>query len=140
MSAIKKKNVAARRDQFIDSWRKFAPELTLSGYTLAQFEVEAQQSAEVRQRLSAAKTEVAGVIIERKQADKLLRVKLHMPTDVLRGTPGFGYDSPFYRSLGFKPKSEIKRSVRTETVIVTQTIPAAPAPVSEPTVPASNAA
>ena len=126
MSNIKKQNVAARRNQFIDSWRKFAPELTLAGYTLAQFEVEAQIPAEVRERLSAAKTEVAGVIIERQQADDLLRAKLHMLTDVLRGTPGFGYDSPFYRSLGFIPKSERKPSIRRKPtpVVVAATAPA----------------
>ena len=140
MSTIKKQNVAARRNQFIDSWRKFAPELTLAGYTLAQFEVEAQEPAEVRQRLSAAKTEVAGVIIERQQADDRLRATLHMLTDVLRGTPGFGYDSPFYRSLGFTTKSEKKRPVLTKTVIVTLTIPAATTPASEPTPPAANVA
>ena len=102
--------------------------------------MEAQEPAEVRQRLNEAKTEVAGVIIERQQADDRLRITLHMLTDVLRGTPGFGYDSPFYRSLGFTPKSEMKRPVRTKTVVVTQTIPAEPAPVSEPTTPAANAA
>lgn len=112
MRAINQQTVSTRRDQFIDSWRKFAPEMSIAGYTLAQFIAESQAPDEIRQRLSAARTEVAGTIIERQAAEKLLKEKLIMLTDALRGTPGHGYDSPFYRSIGFIPKSERKRPVR----------------------------
>ena len=112
MRAINQQTVSTRRDQFIESWRKFAPEMSIAGYTLAQFVAESQAPDEIRQRLSAARTEVAGTLIERQAADSLLKEKLIMLTDALRGTPGYGYDSPFYRSIGFVPKSERKRPVR----------------------------
>ena len=109
--------------------------MSIAGYTLAQFVAESQAPDEIRQRLSAARTEVAGTLIERQAADNLLKEKLIMLTDALRGTPGYGYDSPFYRSIGFVPKSERKRPVRKPKAAAT---PMALAIVSTP--PSANVA
>jgi len=135
MSAINRQDVSTRRDQFIDSWRKFAPEMSIAGYTLAQFVAESQAPDEIRQRLSAARTEVAGTIIERQAADNRLKEKLIMLTDTLRGTPSYGYDSPFYRSIGFVPKSERKRPVRQPKAVVAAPMAIAAVPMALATVP-----
>ncbi len=125
MSNIRNQTVPARRNQFIDSWRKFAPELTLAGVTLAQFEAETQELADVRQRLNEAKTEVAGVIIDRQQADDRAREKMILLAHALRGDPAYGEDCAFYRAIGFVPKSERKSSIRRNPVpVVMATAPA----------------
>ena len=112
MSTSRKQSIVARRKQLIDSWRKFAPELSIGGYTLAQFEVGTEVAIEVRQRLSDANTEIAGVKLEREQTDAQVRNILRGVTNALRGDPAFGDDCPFYRSLGYVAMSERKRPVR----------------------------
>ncbi len=108
MSNKAKQSIAERRDQFIRSWRQYAPEITIAGMTLAQFEAGAQSPDEVRSRQADAQTVLSGIIIERKEADKNLNTHLIMLADALRGMPDFGYNSPFYRSLGYITKNERK--------------------------------
>ena len=136
MSNIAKQTIVARRNQFIRSWRQYAPEVTIAGMTLAQFEASAQGPDEVRHRQADAQTVLSGIIIERHQADKELKIKLIMLADTLRGMPGFGYDCPFYRSLGFITKSERKvptpKSAPMPTPMVTQTPVIAPMATVQP--------
>ena len=66
----------------------------------------------MRQRLSDANTEIAGVKLERLQTDGRVRNILRGVTNALRGDPAFGDDCPFYRSLGYVAMSERKRPAR----------------------------
>ena len=127
MSNIAKQTIAERRNQFIRSWHQYAPEITIAGMTLAQFEITGQNPDEVRHRQSDAQTVLSGIIIERKQADKDLNTSLLMLADTLRGMPGFGYNSPFYRSLGYITKNERKVRTPKQTPVVT------PTPMETPT-------
>jgi hypothetical protein len=124
MSNIAKQSIAARRDQFIRSWRQYAPEITIADMTLAQFEASAQSPDEVRSRQADAQTVLSGIIIERKVADHDLNTRLIMLANMVRGMPAFGYNSPFYRSLGFVTKNERKvRTLKpTPTPVVTPTL------------------
>ena len=126
MSNKTKQTITARRDQFIRSWRQYAPEITIAGMTLTQFEVGAQSPDEVRSRQADAQTVLSGIIIERKVADHDLNTSLIMLADTLRGMPGFGYNSPFYRSLGYITKNERKVRTLKPTPVVTPTPMATP--------------
>lgn len=126
MSTISQLSIAARRHQFIVSWREFAPEESFAGSTLAQFEAQSQEPEEVRQRLFLAKTQLAAIILERQQADDRLWNQLILLAHGVRANPSYGEDCPFYRSLGFIPKSERKPSIRRnpKPAVATATPPA----------------
>lgn len=114
MSKQSNKTVSLRRDQFIASWREYAPEATFAGVTLAQFEVDSKKPLELRQRMQVARTQLAGMLLERDKADTVLVELLVNIANSIRGNPDHGLNSPLYRSLGFVPKSERKRpKVRT---------------------------
>mgnify|MGYP000626699834 CR=1 FL=1 len=131
MSAINRQTESARRKQLITSWGEYAPELTLGGMTLTQFVTKTEAPEEIRQRLFVAKTQVAGILLERQQADQVLRDDIQWVVNDLRGTPGYGPDCPFFRSLGFVAKSQRKRPVRIQTVSVPATT-AEPQPAPTP--------
>lgn len=103
------KLTALRSTEFLAAWRQFAPELTLAGRTLAEFEEERLIPAEVQQRLNAAKAQYTGCIGERNQALNDLKDVLIMLANAVRGDVNHGPDSSFYRALGFVTKRERKR-------------------------------
>ena len=102
------KTVTKRSNEFIVSWREFAPELTLAGRTLAQFETEKLVPEEVQQRILVAKAIYHGLINERDQAREALKETLVSLSDAVRGDASHGLNSNFYRALGFVPKRERK--------------------------------
>lgn len=112
MSKQSNNSVSQRRTQFIASWRQFAPTATFANLSLDQFEVETQKPLEVRSRMTAVRTQLTGMKIERDQADEV-QVELFVSVaNSIRGNPDFGLNSPLYRSLGFVPKAERKRPQR----------------------------
>ena len=139
MSAINRQTESARRKQLITSWGEYAPELTLGGMTLAQFVTKTEAPEEIRQRLFVTKTQVAGILLEREQADQVLRDDIQWVVNDLRGTPGYGPDCPFFKSLGFVAKSQRKRPVRIQTVTAPAMAAVATA-VPQPATPPANAA
>ncbi len=100
------KTVKERSNEFIVAWRQFAPELTLVGRTLAQFEEEKLVQEEVQERIVAARAIYHGLINERDQAREALRETLVSLANAVRGEASHGLNSNFYRALGFIPKRE----------------------------------
>jgi hypothetical protein len=112
MSKQSNNSVSLRRAQFIASWREYAPAATFSNLTLAQFETETQKPLDVRSRMTAVRTQLTGMKIERDQADEVQGELFVSVANAIRGNPDFGLNSPLYRSLGFVPKAERKRPQR----------------------------
>jgi len=100
-----------RKEVFLAAWQEYAPTETLGGLT-AQFQIEVQKPDAVRARLKAAQAQVRGITLERAKADELLNEQFVRIANSVRGNLEFGVDSPFYRALGFVPKSERKRPRR----------------------------
>jgi hypothetical protein len=82
--------------------------------TLAEFEAKSQAPFDVRKELVDARTKVRGLILKRDQADDTLNEVLILIAHAVRADTEFGEDSPYYRSLGFVPKSE-RRTGRRRT-------------------------
>ena len=94
-------------------WRKFhAQDKSFAGMTLAEFEVKSKEPLDVRKDLGDARTKVSGLILKRDQADENLNEDLILIAHAIRADQAFGEDCPFYRSLGFVPKSERKTGRR----------------------------
>ena len=109
MSLLHNKPVAVRSSHFVTAWRKFAPEVELAGFSVAQFAAEAADVEAVRQEISAARTLIAGLIQTRDMKELALNDHLVNIASSVRGNPNLGEDCSFYRALGFVPKSEQRR-------------------------------
>jgi hypothetical protein len=109
MSKLSNKTVSQRREQFLTSWREFAPEATFAQKSLAQYEAESLKPLEIRGRINTARTQMGGMMLERDKADEAHSEMLTAIANGIRADPAYGPDSPLYRSLGFIPKSERKR-------------------------------
>jgi hypothetical protein len=103
-------HVNQRREQFIASWRQYAPEAAFAGFTLEQFEAESMKPLAVRSRVREAKTTLAGLQLERSKTDEAyMQMLVAVANGIRADLQNFGPDSPLYRSLGFVPRSERKR-------------------------------
>jgi hypothetical protein len=101
--------VSQRREQFLSSWREYAPEATFAKLSLEQYEAESKKPLEIRSRMITARTQLGGMKLERDKADEAHSEMLTAIANGIRADPAHGPDSPLYRSLGFIPKSERKR-------------------------------
>jgi len=112
MPKLSTKHVSQRREEFLASWREYAPEAAFAGYTLEQFETESDKPLEVRTRMTRARSTLAGLKLERAKTDDAYMQMLVAVANGVRADPIHGLDSPLYRSLGFVPRSERKRPRR----------------------------
>lgn len=112
MSKLSTKTVSQRREQFLSSWREYAPEATFANKSLEQYEAESKKPLEIRSRMITARTQLGGMKLERMKADEAHSEMLTAIANGIRADPAHGPDSPLYRSLGFIPKSERKRPVK----------------------------
>lgn len=112
MPKLTAKHVRQRREEFLASWREYAPEAAFAGYTLDQFETESEKPLEVRTWMTRARATLAGLKLERGKTDETYMQMLVAVANGIRADPAHGMDSPLYRSLGFVPRSERKRPRR----------------------------
>lgn len=115
--------VNERSRQLISSWRRFAPEATLAGVTLAQFEVECQEPNAVQLEIVDAKTHCKGLITNRNQAEVRLAKKLVNLANAVRCDPNHGSNCAFYRSLGFVIDDERKPPTRKTAPVMVAVAP-----------------
>lgn len=113
MPKLSTKHVTQRREDFLASWREYAPAAAFAGYTLEQFETESEKPLEVRTRMTRARATLAGLNLERAKTDETyMQMLVAVANGVRADHLNFGPDSPLYRSLGFVPRSERKRPRR----------------------------
>lgn len=104
--------VTRKRAQFLSSWEEYAQNKSFAGMSLAEFEVKSKEPLDVRKDLADARTKVNGLILKRDKADDTHNEDLLLIAHAIRADKDLGEDSPLYRSLGFVPKSERKRTRR----------------------------
>lgn len=124
-SRTRLKIVNERSSQLISSWRRFAPEVTLAGMTLAQFEAECQEPNAVQLEIADARTHHKGLITDRNQAEIRLAKKLVNLANAVRCDPNYGSNCAFYRSLGYVIDDERKAPTRKPVPVMAATPPAA---------------
>lgn len=119
--------MSIRRNQFIAAWRKFAPEATFAGRTLAQFEVETLEPINVRSLMVEAKVHVAGLMRDRDRADAAMSLKLLMVSNAVQGNEAYGPDSNLYTAMGY-----VAASVRKSGLVRKKANTPVPTPVEIP--------
>jgi hypothetical protein len=109
MSLLDNKPITFRSNHFLTAWRHYAPDVEIAGFSIDDLAADIAEAHEIREQIAAARTQVAGLILKRAQKDEEIRENLGMIASMVRGSPKFGYDCPFYRALGYIPKSEQRR-------------------------------
>lgn len=116
-----------RIQHFRQSWKDVAPEATFAGMTLAQFEAATEPPIVVREEIATLEIQLRGKIGERSTLDEAANELLDMVVNSVKGTPGFGPNSPMYRALGYVPKNERRSGLSRKR----QVTPVAPPPPAE---------
>lgn len=112
MPRINKKSVPVRVTQFLASWKEYAPDHVFADMTLEEFTTKAGESDAARDSIIEANTKLQGLKLQRDQKDAAIKDDLILIAHSIRGNKAYGEDCPFYRSLGFVPKSERKSGLR----------------------------
>lgn len=124
MGKYSEAKVSQRRDQFLIAWEQFAPDAKFAEMTLSEFRTKSEEPLRVRNSIKESKTKLRGLTLERDQSDEVMNNDLVLIAHGIRGDKAFGEDCPFYRALGFVPKSE-RRSGNRKTKAQAETPPPA---------------
>lgn len=95
-----------RIQRFRVAWRELAADESFGGMTLAQFEAATEPPLALRADIESLEKQLQGKKTSRSNADREAMELLDMVVNSVKGTPGFGPDSPLYRALGYIRKSE----------------------------------
>ena len=90
------------------AWRATAPDAVFAGMTLAEFEAANDAPLRLRREIEKLSVELVGMKVEREDADRATRAALQMLANSVKGTPGYGPNSPMYGGLGYIRESEKK--------------------------------
>ena len=90
------------------AWRDIAPDATFAGMTLAEFEVASEVPLQLRADMTALQTKLRGMKASQADVDKAANELADLVVNSVKGTPGFGQNSPLYSAFGYVRKSDRK--------------------------------
>ena len=105
-------------------WAEIAPNDTIVGVSLAQFDEAVAASIAARAGSVSDKTNRRGVISLRNAADVISLALVQRVVSSIKADEAYGPESPLYRALGYIPASERRSPRAAATATIT---PAAPA-------------
>ena len=92
----------------VQAWETHRPKKSFAGMTLAEFKDKVQPSAEIRTELDTLRSQVEEAVRRRREADLTSTDACSKLVNAVRGDFNEGDDSPFYKALGYTPRSERK--------------------------------
>ncbi len=101
-------NVPDRIATIRSAWKELAPQASFAGKTLAEFDLAMGAPLQVREDIESLEKQLEGRKADRMTLDEAASVELDLVVNSVKGTPGFGPDSPLYRAMGYIRKSERK--------------------------------
>ena len=101
-------DVADRIATFTAAWKQAAPNAVLGGMTYNEFIAAVEPSKTCRKDIVDLMAVLSAKRSDRKTADITSMQLMDRVVNTVRGTPEFGPDSGFYRSLGYVTQSERK--------------------------------
>ena len=90
------------------SWRDGAAEASFAGMTLTQFEAATSVPLDLRSEIAELELQLRRKKSERADADLAAKGLLKLVVNSVRGSQGFGDNSPLYRNLGYVRAQERK--------------------------------
>jgi type II secretory pathway component PulM len=90
------------------AWRDIAPDATFAGMTLAEYEAATEPPLKLRAEMADLRTKLRGMKASQADVDQAANELADLVVNSVRGTPGFGQNSPLYSAFGYVRKSERK--------------------------------
>jgi hypothetical protein len=90
------------------AWAELAPDATVAGMSLQQFETEISSLQDMQNDVLALITQLEGKRADRSIEEERVKKVLALVVNSIKGSPEFGPDSGFYRSCGFIRASDRK--------------------------------
>jgi hypothetical protein len=94
--------------RILNAWKTLAPDKTIAGTTVEQFEAVLAPSFTLRQQLEALDDQRTHLLNARADADATSLAKAAQVVAGVQADPGFGPDSSLIEAMGYVRKSERK--------------------------------
>ena len=88
----------------INAWTNISPEKSFSGMTLDQFKATVKPSLDLRDRETAARSEMKDIRTQRPVVDAASMEQLLLVVNAVKGDPAAGENSSLYSAMGYVPK------------------------------------
>ena len=98
---ISMKSVKDKIELYRTAWRDGAVEASFAGMTLSQFEAATSVPLDLRSEIAELELELKRKKAEMADADLTVLELLKLVVNSVRGTAGFGDNSPLYANLGY---------------------------------------
>jgi hypothetical protein len=95
------KSVKDKIELYRTAWRDAAAEVSFTGMTLSQFEAATSVPLDLRSEIAELELELKRKKAEMADADLTALGLLKLVVNSVRGTAGFGDNSPLYANLGY---------------------------------------
>ena len=95
------KSVKDKIELYRTAWRDAAAEASFAGMTLSQFEAATSVPLDLRSEIAELELELKRKKAEMADADLTALGLLKLVVNSVRGTAGFGDNSPLYANLGY---------------------------------------
>jgi hypothetical protein len=99
-------NVSDSIAKLSSAWDQLAPDAVFSEMTREQFLAASEPSVTVRGRIRDLTQERKASLAARSASDRNSNALYQRVVNSIKGSPAHGEDSPLYRALGYKTKSE----------------------------------
>ncbi len=113
-----KRSINASLENLLRAWEELSADASFGGMTLEEFRTATAPVFTNRRRIAWLDQERASMMAARSAADRDGIGQYLLVVNSIKGSPAHGEDSPLYRSLGYKTRTErrsgLTRKPRTE--------------------------
>jgi hypothetical protein len=99
------------------AWRDIAPDATFAGMTLAEFEQATEAPLQLRAVMADLQTKLRGMKASQADVDQAAGELADLVVNSIKGTPGFGQNSPLYSACGYVRKADRRSGLTTRRKI-----------------------
>jgi hypothetical protein len=90
------------------AWRDIAPDASFAGMTLAEFEAATEPPVKLRADMIDLQAKLKGLKASQDDVDQAANELTDLVVNSIKGTPGFGQNSPLYSACGYVRKADRK--------------------------------
>jgi hypothetical protein len=94
--------------RILNAWKSLAPDKTIAGMTVAQFEAAIAPSFDTRTQIADLENQLTQLMNSRNDADEASMAKAAQVVAGVQADPAFGPNSSLFEAMGYVRKSERK--------------------------------
>src|SRR5688572_7184214 len=102
------KTVELKMERILNAWETLAATKSFGGLSLEQMQAIAAPARATREEIEDLEDRLIDALGRRTSADEVIRKKLQLVVNSVRGDPTEGPDSPLLQAMGYTPARERK--------------------------------